>query len=558
MNFLFFILWILCPAHHSAEAVPFKGQKIVVSGPSPYLPKIVKEIYQSGGNVFDCAVAGALSLSVTHPYYVSFGSGGFALLKKDGQVEAIDFRERAPKNMKPDFYITQGLSSQTGGAAVGVPGFLAGLYSIHKSHGKLPWKRLTAPALQLARKGFPVSGDGAEMTLKWKKNFNPTGRRVFMKGDKVYLPGDILKQPLLAKALRRIQKNPVKAFYKGPLGRDVLKTVRENKGIMTENDLHSYRVRRLKPVSISFRGYQIHSMPLPSSGGIILSLSLKLIEKQKLRRQALYSGEELHLLGEIMARAFRVRSLMGDPDNFKDNPSPGWLSEKHINTLNQTLSLKTVRPLPPLTDWKEEGDTSKPHSQKKGETTHISLMDHRGSAVAMTLTLNGPYGSGLVTEKYGIVLNNQMDDFTTLPGRPNMYKMLQGRKNQVRGGRAPLSSMTPVIAEQNGKTVLALGGAGGPMIINGVLQTLYRYTARGLNIEEAIQAPRIHHQFFPGKLFVEENRFGPETILQLKMKGHRIQYRTGIARVFGVAVDRKTGWLSAGRENRRESHTGGY
>ena len=491
----------------------------------------------------DASIACALSLAVTHPYYVSLGSGGFALIKQKGKIETIDFREKAPQNMKPDFYVTKGLSSQTGGAAVGVPGFLAGLWSLHKKYGNLPWRRLVTPAIQLAKKGFPVSGNWSEITQQKKKNFNSKGKTLFFKKKAPYLPGDILKQPQMTKALKLVQRNPLKAFYRGPLGRDVVLTVTKNKGVMTKEDLKNYKVRWLEPVSVSFRGHQVHSMPLPSSGGIILARALKLMEKQKLHKKSLYSAEELHLLGEIMARAFRPRNLMGDPENFKA-PIPNWLSEENLEELNQTLSSKQVRYLSPL--------------KESLETTHISLMNNKGEAVAMTLTLNGFYGSGLVTEKYGIVLNNQMDDFTTLPGKANMYEVIQGQKNQVKGGRAPLSSMTPVIVEHRGKTVLSLGGAGGPMIINGVLQTLYRYIANNLNIDQAIQAPRIHHQFIPRNLFVEEKRFNPDVILQLKMKGHKIRHREHIARVFGVALDRKNGWLSAGREIRRESFAGGY
>ena len=525
-----------------AGAAPFKGQKFAVSGPSPHLPAVVREIYQAGGNIFDGAVASALSLAVTHPYYVSFGSGGFALLKSRGKTRALDFRERAPQNTGPDFYVTRGLSSRVGGAAVGVPGFLAGLWHIHKEYGKLPWHRLTAPALRLAQKGFSVSGDYVEITSKQKKKLNPSALAIFFKKKGAFRPGDILKQPRLALAFKRIRKNPLRAFYGGPLGRDVVSAVTKNKGVMTEADLKNYQVRWFEPVSVSFQGYQIYSMPLPSSGGLILSRALKLIEIKQLHEKALYSVEELHLLGEILARAFRPRNLMGDPENFSEG-IPDWLSEGELNKLSRTISSKEARRLKPL--------------KESGETTHISLMDHKGEAASVTLTLNGFYGSGLATEKYGIVLNNQMDDFTTVPGKANMYGMIQGRKNRVMGGRAPLSSMTPLIAERKGKTVLALGGAGGPMIISAVLQTLYRHIAGKLNIEQAIQAPRIHHQFLPRELFVEEKRFSPEIILQLKMKGHKIRYRKHIAQIFGVAVDQK-GRLSAGHETRREGFSGGH
>ena len=543
MKSFYFILLLF---FFQVQAVPFEGTKIVVSGPSPYLPKIVKTLHKQGSNIFDVAIASALSLSVTHPYYVSLGAGGFALLKKNNSIKALDFREKAPQKMDANFYVNQGLSSQTGGAAVGTPGFIAGLWAIHKKYGKTPWARLVQPALQLAKKGFPVSGDWAEITSKQKKKFNSFGKKNFFKNKKNYMPGEVFKQAQLVKALTLIQKRPLQSFYGGSLGKDIVQTVQENKGLMEIEDLKNYQVRWLDPLKTSFKGYTLYSMPLPSSGGIILFRALYLIEKQKLYRKALYSAKELHLLGEIMARAFRPRNLMGDPANFPNLP-PSWLNPKHLNKLNQTLSPHRVHHLKPL----KEPTASKESLQ----TTHISLVDQKGNAVSMTLTLNGFYGSGLVSKKYGIVLNNQMDDFTTLPNKPNMFGMIQGQNNAVIGGRTPLSSMTPLIAEQ-GENLLSLGGAGGPMIINSVLQVLYRHLIHKMNVEEAILAPRIHHQFLPRKLFVENKRFNPELILQLKRKGHKIHYRNYIAQIFGVNRDK--GGLKAGHDSRREGASGGY
>ena len=523
------------------SAKPFEGTKFVISSPSPHSSTVAKAIFKQGGNIADMAVASAFALAVTHPYYVSLGAGGFALVKKDNVVKALDFRETAPYGLSFDFFEKSGLSSQKGGASVGVPGFVAGLVELHKKHGRLSWPKLIRPALLLAEKGFPVSGDWLYFSNKSKKSFNPAGKKIFFKKrESSYKPNEIFKQTRLARALRRIKKSKGKAFYGGPLGRDIVETVRKQKGLLTEEDLKKYKVRWLEPVSVSFRGYRVYSMPLPSSGGIILSRALKLIEKQKLYKKQLYSWDEWHLLAEIMARAFLPRFLMGDPD-FAPMPQEEWLSDKNLEKLSQSLSLKKVRRLSPPEESKE--------------TTHISLMDSKGSAIAMTLTLNGAYGSRLVSEKYGIVLNNQIDDFTTLPGKANMFGLIQGKNNSIQGGKRPLSSMTPVIVEENKKTVMALGGAGGPTIITGVLQTIYRYLAHKMDLEQAIAAPRIHHQFLPAKLFVEDKRLTPELILELKMRGHKIQFKNYIAQIFAVA--KKDDLLLSAHENRREGASGG-
>ena len=321
----------------------------------------------------------------------------------------------------------------------------------------------------------------------------------------------------------------------------LLPRVKKHKGLLTEEDLKKYRVRWLKPVSISFRGYKVHSMPLPSSGGVILSRALKLMEKQKLFKKKLYSLDELHLLAEIMARAFRPRFLMGDPD-FTKLKEGFWLLNQNIEDINKTIFLKKARHLPPL--------------KESEETTHISLMDAKGNAISMTITLNGYYGSHIVSEKYGIVLNNQMDDFTTLPGEANMFGLVQGKNNSVQGGKRPLSSMTPTIVEKNNTTVMALGGAGGPTIISGVLQTLYRYLINKMDLDQAILAPRLHHQFLPRNLFIEDKRLNPELITELKMRGHKILFKDSIAKIFAVSRGRP-GHLFSAHEIRGEGASGG-
>ena len=391
------------------------------------------------------------------------------------------------------------------------------------------------------KKDFLFLVVGSLLQKNQRESLTLLEKTFFLKNGKSYNPNEILKQKQLAKALRLLQKNKSKAFYGGAIGKDIVSAVRESKGLLTEEDLKKYKVRWLEPVSVSFRGHKVHSMPLPSSGGIILSRALKLVEKQKLYKKELYSLDELHLLAEIMARAFQPRFLMGDPD-FAKMTEREWLSDKNIEDINKTIFLQKTHRLPPL--------------KESEETTHISLMDSKGNAIAMTLTLNGYYGSHIVSPKYGIVLNNQMDDFTTLPDKANMFGLIQGKNNFVHGGKRPLSSMTPTIVEKSNQTVMVLGGAGGPMIISAVLQTLYRHLINKMDIEQAILSPRLHHQFLPRQLYIENKRINPELIIELKMRGHKIRVKDYIAQIFAVSRNQK-GFLSSAHESRGEGASGG-
>lgn len=527
----------------------FEGKKFVISSASPYSATISKFLFHQGANVVDMAVASAFALAVTHPYYVSLGSGGFALVKINSSVSALDFRETASYKMPYDFFIKNKKSSTQGAASVGVPGFVAGLYELHKKYGKLPWSRLVKPAILLAKNGFPVSGDWVEISSKKLALWQATNQQVFLKKGKSYQVNDILKQDKLVKALKYIQKYKKRSFYRGPIGQDIIDSVKKAKGLLTQEDFIKYKVRWLQPTVVNFKSYKVYSMPLPSSGGIILSRALKLIKYNKLHKYKLYSLKELHMLAEIMARAFRPRNLMGDPD-FINIQASSLLLDKDIKKLSAGISLKRVKHLAPLKDVSTYKKESK-------ETTHLSIVDSQGQAVSMTLTLNGFYGSGLISDKYGIVLNNQIDDFTSRPHQANLYQLLQGKNNMIQGGKRPLSSMTPTIVSHNKQTVLVLGGAGGPTIITAVLQSLYRHLIHKMPIEQAVQAPRLHHQFLPRQLKIENKRFNPGLISRLRQKGHKILLSNYLAQVFAVSRDPHSKRLFAAQENRREGAVGG-
>ncbi|MGE0528253.1 MAG: gamma-glutamyltransferase [Bdellovibrionales bacterium] len=545
--FITFVLPVLS-LHVPARAIPVQGHKILISAPNAYAVEVGRKIASKGGNVVDVAVAVGLSLAVTAPYYAALGGGGFALVKMDGEVEALDFREMAPKATSPSYYLKLPKdASITGGHAVGVPGFPAGLWALHKKYGKLKWSQLFTEPIAMAAKGFAVSGEWVQKTTQEAKRFNTAGKETFLKdGAGPYRPGEILRQKGLHKALLELRSQNIKGFYQGRVAEDIVNAVQGAGGKMALEDLNAYKVRWLKPLTTRYEGHTIYLMPPPSSGGVVILSALDLIEKIKLKEVPAFSVDELHLLAEVEARAFRGRELLGDPD-FHDNPVRFLTSASYLEDLQRTIHRKKTVALKPL--------DPKTIATESTETTHYSILDDQGHAVALTVTLNGSYGSGVVTPRYGIALNNEMDDFTTRPGEANMYGLVQGEGNEVEPGKRPLSSMSPTLVERDGKMVMTLGAPGGPRIITSVMQTLYRILGRGTDIDVAIQAPRVHHQFQPQILFVDRERFSPETLQGLKSRGHTI--REGwMGKVYVVRL-RPDGILEAAFDSRGEGAAGG-
>jgi gamma-glutamyltranspeptidase / glutathione hydrolase len=461
--------------------------------------------------------------------------------------QAIDFRETAPAATHREFYLKlDKTASQDGGAAVGVPGFPAGLYELHKKYGKLKWDKLFDDAIQLAEKGFPVSGEWVETAQENFDRFDAAAKKAFFKKDgSSYKPGETLKQPGLAKALMMFKARGPKAFYEGPVAQDIVDSANATGGKFTMQDLKNYKVRWLAPLQVKYEGHDVYLMPPPSSGGIVIAQALKLIETLDVKKKPALGIEEFHMLAEIQSRAFRGRALLGDPD-FHKNPVTFLTSDTYLKEMAQTINPKKTVALKPLNDSEIKEST---------QTTNYTIMDAQGNAIALTVTLNGNYGSGVVTKKFGINLNNEMDDFTTRPGEPNMYGLIQGAGNEVQAGKRPLSSMSPTIIEKNGKTVLAIGAPGGPRIITGVLLGIYRIIGRQTDIDLAIQAPRVHHQFLPQKLMVDHGRFSPEILEGLKAKGHIVE-ETWMAKVNAVRL-RDDGVLEAAFDSRAEGAAGG-
>lgn len=545
MRYLVFV-WALVFSQLS-YAIPEKGHQMMVAAPTHRAIEVAQTIMKKGGNVADVAVAVELTLAVTSPYYGSLGGGGFAMIKMGKDIKALDFREMAPALTHPNFYANKGdKASILGALAVGVPGIPAGLWEIHKKYGKLKWKTLFEEPIRLAQYGFPVSGDWVKLTNLVKKDFNSPGLKYFFKDNKrSYKPGEILKQPQLAKALRLFRDRELKGFYESSVAADIVETLKKTGGVMTERDFKNYKVRWLEPITREYLGYKIHMMPPPSSSGVVTAAIISLAEKVDLHKKTPLSADELHYMGEILKMAFRGRSELGDPD-FAKNPIKFLTGDKYLKPLAKKIKSNRTASIEPL----KENEIPK----ESKETTNFTVMDSDGNTIVMTITLNGNYGSAMVTEDYGIALNNEMDDFTTIPDKPNMFGLIQGRSNFVQAGKRPLSSMSPTIITKNGTTVMGVGAAGGPRIITSVFQTWYRVIANKFNIDRALQVPRVHHQFLPDVLYIDEVYFSPDTAKLLKRKGHKPE-SSWMGKANGIVLN--NGVLEAAHDSRVEGSAGG-
>jgi gamma-glutamyltranspeptidase / glutathione hydrolase len=545
---IFCLFFVLLAHLNTALAIPAEGHKIMVAAPTQLVIPVGQKIAQKGGNVVDVAVAVELTLAVTSPYFASLGGGGFAMVRMNQEEPvAVDFRETAPILTHPQFYKDKPeKSSIIGPLAVGIPGIPAGLWELHKKYGKLKWAQLFEDAIRLAENGFPISGDWVRDTEETKNDFNASGKKYFFKNGQSYKPGEILRQPQLAKALKKLRDEGTKSFYGGDIGKDIVATLKKPGGVLAIQDLQNYKVRWLAPLKKDFMGHTVYMMPPPSSSGVLTTGILSLIEQTGMAQKAPASTEEAHLLAEIFKMVFRGRSLLGDPD-FNKNPVAELTSEKYLKNLAKQINPRKPVQLKPLTD--------ELLGKESNETTNFTVMDAQGNTVVMTITLNGTYGSAMVSDKYGIALNNEMDDFTTVLDKPNMYGLMQGKANDVRAGKRPLSSMSPTIVTKNNKTVVGVGGAGGPRIITGVFQSWYRVVANGYNMDRAIQTPRVHHQFLPDKLFIDDYQFSYDTQKALEKMGHKTE-TSWTTKVNGIHL-RGDGILEGAYDSRSEGGAGG-
>lgn len=518
-------------------------------------------ILKRGGNAVDAAVATGFALAVTYPRAGNIGGGGFMVIHlADGRRDiAIDYRETAPALTTRDVFLDESgeadpAKSREGGLAIGVPGTVAGLALAHARYGsgRLSLADLIEPAIRLARDGIEIDGDIAD-TLSGARNLFarwPSSAKIFLKGDNAPLaPGDRLIQNDLAATLEAIAKDGPRAFYEGAIAERIATAVREAGGRMAAADLREYRALEREVVRGRYRGYDIVSMPPPSSGGVHLIEMLNILEGYDLKQLGPESVETLHLMIEAMKRAYADRAaFLGDPD-FVSVPVKGLTSKRYAAALRDTISPAHATPSP-------EVRPGAPAAYEGDNTTHFSVIDRFGNAVANTYTLNLSYGTGLVAEGTGVLLNNELDDFAAKPGAPNAFGLVGGDANAPGPRKRPLSSMSPAIVLKDGAPVLVTGSPGGSRIITAVLQVVLNVLDHGMSVGEAVGAPRIHHQWMPDEVFVEPG-FSEATLAGLRALGHNITQRQPVTAANSIAVT-PDGFVGAADRRTRGSLAAGY
>ncbi|HRK22260.1 MAG TPA: gamma-glutamyltransferase, partial [Fimbriimonadaceae bacterium] len=534
------------------QNTPFRTQKGMVVSDCKIASEVGASILRKGGTAVDAAIATAFALAVTYPAAGNLGGGGFMVVRQaDGKAIAIDYRERAPRRATRNMYLdasgdVRPESSTVGYLAAGVPGTVSGMAEAHRRYGKLPWRDLVDPAVRLARDGFAVSHDLSEELQRMSRLFSrfPESSRIFNRNGKFYGWGEKLVQSDLARTLARIRDQGERGFYEGETARLLAADMKANGGLIDEEDMRTYRCTIRNVLKGSYRGYDVLTMPPPSSGGIALLQMLGIVESFDLRGQGFGSAGTYHLMVESMKRAFADRAAhLGDPD-FAKVPVTSLLNLTYLAELRRSIDPAKATPASAI----KAGDFSVRESE---HTTHFSVVDAAGNAVANTYTINSGYGSGAVAKGLGFLLNNEMDDFAAKVGVPNAYGLIQGEANAIQPGKRPLSSMTPTILIKDGKLAYVIGSPGGPTIINTVFQTILNLVDFDMNIQRAVAAPRIHHQWLPDEVRFEPLGLNPDTRLTLEKLGHRFAARAGsMGSCNSIAIDQRTGHRLAGVDPR--------
>ncbi len=548
----------------SALIQPLTTKRGMVVSAHPLASQAGLEILQNGGNAVDAAVATTLAISVVEPFSAGIGGGGFLLLHqaKNAEMKALDFRERAPLKATKNMYLdAQGKVrpnvSIDGYLSVGVPGTVAGLYQVHRQHGKLPWAKLVAPSIKYAQEGFVVTERFVEAVESRKKQIlsNPAARQVFTRNGSMYAVGDKLVQRDLAKTLQQIAINP-QTFYTGNIARAIASDMANKGGLITLEDLKTYKPIWRTPVCGTFQAARICSMPPPSSGGVHLLQILNMIGDTDFKAKGWHNPDVLHLMVEAMRIAYADRSeYLGDPD-FVKVPVQQLISReyaakrrKEINPNRATPSTK-VKPV-------DKATLERFTKAESADTSHLTVVDEQRNAVSLTFTVNYGFGSGVVTPGTGILLNDEMDDFAAAPGVPNAYGLVGGEANAIAPRKTPLSSMTPTIVTQNNRLKMATGAPGGSTIITTVLQIILNVLAYDMNAGEAVSAPRIHHQWLPDELRMQPFGLDTATIAELQRRGHKVEVRSPWGNANAIVVTPE-GQLAGAADPRGEGSPSGY
>lgn len=515
------LAWVACGfAATAASRAPVAAENGMVVSAHPLATRVGVQVLKEGGNAVDAAVAVGYALAVVYPAAGNLGGGGFMTLQlANGEKRFLDFRERAPLAATPDMYLdTQGQvrpgASTQGYLAVAVPGTVDGLELALKKYGSRQRARLIAPAIALAQRGFVLEQGDVDLLQLATEAFrnDPPSAKIFLKNGNAREVGDRLHQPDLAATLRRISVQGRAGFYQGPMAQALVAAHKRGGGIITQADLEQYRTRELAPVECDYRGYHIVSAPPPSSGGVVLCEMLNILEGYPLKDLGFHSAQALHYQIEAMRHAYVDRNnYLGDPD-FVQNPMARLIDKAYAEKIRASIDPQRAA------KSRDLAPGVAPH--EGSNTTHYSIVDRWGNAVAVTYTLNEWFGAKLTVPGTGVLLNNEMDDFTVKVGVPNTYGLVQGQANAIAPGKRPLSSMTPTIVTKNGQPVMVLGSPGGSRIITAVLQTLVHAIDYGMNAQEAVDAPRVHQQWLPEATGVERFALSPDTERALLAMGH--------------------------------------
>jgi gamma-glutamyltranspeptidase/glutathione hydrolase len=548
-----------------ASREPVRAPRGMVASTSKIASQVGVDVLQRGGNAVDAAIAVAFALAVVYPAAGNLGGGGFMLIRlRDGRTTAIDYREMAPaaatRNMyldeRGELIVGEG-SSLIGYRAAGVPGTVAGMELALKNYGskRLSWAQLVEPARRLASEGFPLSHalarslrNNSELLTRYSDT-----KRILLNNGRFYNEGELLRQPELGATFARVQRGGAREFYQGRTAQLIAADMKRHRGVMTLADLRNAVAKERTPLRGKYREFEVISMPPPSSGGAVLIEMLNILEGFDLRRLGWSSSERYHLTTEAMRRAFADRAeYMGDAD-FVSVPIAGLIDKSYAARLRQTIR-------------QEQASTSadvragRPAGAESEETTHFTVVDRDGNAVSNTYTLNGSYGSGAIAEGTGILLNNEMDDFAAKPGTPNMYGLLQSERNAVAPRKRPLSAMTPTfVLRRDGSFWFAVGSPGGPTIINTVLQVITNVVDYDMNIQQAIDAPRIHHQWLPDEIVFEPFGMSADTFRALESRGHKLTAKPRyMGDAHGIMIEEKTGVRLGASDPRNDGAPVGY
>ena len=535
----------------AAGRIAVRGNNGIVASSSAIASEVGIQVMRDGGNAIDAAVATAFAMAVTWPTAGNIGGGGFLIYHgADGTATAFDFREKAPLAATKTMYLDEDgnvrdNSNHEGILAVGVPGTVAGLALAHERFGSSEWADLVAPAERLARDGIPISWKLHDDFRGRMERFEryPSSKKVFAKADgSLYQPDDTWRQPDLADTLGRIQRDGRDGFYRGETARLIADFMAANDGIITLEDLARYEAVEREPIRGNYRGYEIVSMPPPSSGGVILVEMLNILEGYDLNEIGHNSALYLHLLTESMRRAYADRAnYLGDPDFNENMPLGRLTSKEYAANLRDTISLGR----------KSESDPALfAHAYESDETTHFSVVDRHGSMVSLTYTLEWGYGSHIVVEGAGFLLNNEMGDFNARPGVTDVNGRIGTEPNQIRPEQRMLSSMTPTVVAKDGVPLFATGTPGGKTIINTTMQTILNVIDHGMTIAESVEAGRIHHQWLPDVTRIERLSISPDTRRLYEGYGHTVRESRLIGSAMGVYRDPETGVLSGAADSR--------